>query len=66
MSIREFPLLIIVHADGTVLLKQFKNTSDCKKEWLIARSSGLDAYYHIAPIKKKATSVVQGAVCVYL
>ena len=66
MSIKKFPMLIVVLNDGSVLIKQFKKTSDCKKEWLSAKASGLDAYYHVSPLKKKATASLQGTVQVYL
>lgn len=53
-------MLIVVGSDGTVSVRQFESSSECKKEWIIAKEMGLDAYYYLFPIKAKATTSLQG------
>lgn len=53
-------MLIVVSTDGTVFVRQFESSSECKSEWLIARSIGLDAYYYLMPTKTKSTAIYEG------
>jgi hypothetical protein len=55
MYIKKYSTLIIVNLDGTIKVKQYNDSTECKIAYKQAIASGLDAYYYFMPVKRKSS-----------
>jgi hypothetical protein len=54
MYIKKYSALIVINLDGTIKVKQYENSTDCRIAYEQALLNGLDAYSYFIPIKRKS------------